>query len=147
MAITQKLTVDEVREYISDYAINNHLIDGEEFSDSFIALNMDLAIDEFNIVPPATGYRLDSFPSKAILMNGTLWKMFEGKAALFARNTMSYSDGGLQIPIEEKTEAYRALSGDFQAIFNAQVRSYKIHINMESGWGEVRSDQSMFPVW
>lgn len=147
MTAIQKLTIDEVREYISDYAQNNQLIDGEEFSDTFIALCMTLAVDEFNTIPPFTSYLLSSMPSKTILLKGTLWQMFDGKATLYARNTLSYSDGGLQIPIEEKAELYKGLASNFQASFRDQVRAMKTYLNMESGWGEVRSDMASFPIW
>jgi hypothetical protein len=144
---TQKLTVDEVREYLSDYVANNRLLDGEEFSDTFISICMSLAVDEYNMVPPFSSSTVVNFPSKSILMNGTLYKMFEGKAALYGRNTLTYSDGGLQIPVEEKCDMYRQLSSDFQNIFLGQVKPLKIHLNMESGWGTFSSDEAMFPIW
>jgi hypothetical protein len=147
MATIQILTVDEVREYLGDYAQNNRLIEGEEFSDTRVSLCMGLAVDEYNTNPPFTVYSTADFPSKSILLWGTLWKMFEGKAAEFARNTLSYSDGGVQIPIEEKAELYKTLANGFHQNFNDQMRILKTHVNMESGWGDVRGDASLFPIW
>lgn len=141
------LTVLEVREYLSDYTKNNHLLDGEEFSDTFITLSRDLAVDSWNGVPPFSSNDVSNFPSKGILLYGTLWHMFSGKAALLARNTMSYSDGGLQIPVEERAELYLTLAGQFQGMFAERVRALKTHQNMESGWGHVFSDEITFPLF
>lgn len=147
MTTLQILTVDEVREFIGDYTENNHLIEGEEFSDTRISLCISLAVSEFNSIPPFSAYDTSNFPSKPVLLWGTLWQMFEGKAAQFARNTLSYSDGGVQIPVEEKAELYKTLANGFHQNFNDQTRTLKTHINMESGWGDVRGDQSLFPIW
>lgn len=141
------LTVDQVREYISDYPSENLLLDKQEFSDTFIELSMDLAVSEYNLVTPRSNYSEESFPSKSLLMLGTLWQMYMGRSALMARNHMSYTDGGLQIPIEEKFELYRNLADSYGAQFQAASAKLKASMNMESGWGEVRSDEAMFPIW
>lgn len=141
------LTVDEVREFVSDYAVNNYLIDGEEFTNTFITLCMTLAVDAFNTMTPASRYSESTFPSKAIFLYGTLWQMYSAKATLLARNTMNYSDGGLQIPIEERAQLYQGLAQQFQTQFQDAAQKLKIQINMESGWGGISSDEIMFPVW
>jgi len=143
----QLLTVQEVREFISDYAPNNYLIDGEEMSDTYIALCMTLGVDSYNSFPPRSGLGIQNFPSKSVLLWGTLWHMYLGKAALLARNHMSYSDGGLQIPIEERMQLYQSLAGQYEASFKSSAMDLKKHLNMESGWGYVSSDESIFPVW
>lgn len=143
----QVLTAQEVREYISDYAVNNYLIEGEEMSDTFIELCMTLAADSFNSIPPIGNVGVQNFPSKAVLLWGTLWHCYDGKALLLARNTMQYSDGGLQIPIEERAELYRQLAANFQQQFTESASKLKIQLNMESGWGEVRSDLAVMPIW
>lgn len=147
MSKLEVLSVLEIREFVSDYAPNNYLIEGEEFSDTFISLCRDLAVDEWNRIPPASRADVVTFPSKALLLYGTLWKMYDGKAALLARNTMSYSDGGLQIPIEERAELYRGLAQGYQAQFMDGARALKISVNMESGWASVSSDEASFPLW
>lgn len=141
------LSVDEVRDYVTDYPEANLLLDNEQFSNSFIQLCMSLAVDEFNNMPPRSGWTLDTFTFKNILLQGTLWQMFQGKSALAARNTLSYTDGGLQVPVEEKYELYSALAATHKAIFTDSASRLKIHLNMESGWGSVISDESMFPIW
>jgi hypothetical protein len=146
-SIPQVLTPQEVREYTSDYKVNNYLIDGEEMTDTYISLCMTFAVDSFNSIPPIGNMGLQNFPSKAILLWGTLWHAYLGKALLLARNTMEYSDGGLQIPIEERAQLYQGLAAGFQTQFEESAKSLKIQLNMESGWGEVRSDLAVMPIW
>lgn len=141
------LSVDEVRAFVTDYAPDNLLIEGEEFTDAFITLCMDLAVDSYNTITPFSSYNLNTFPSKSLLLYGTCWHMFEGKAALLARNTMNYSDGGLQIPIEERFELYKNLANSFNQNFSDKGKALKINANMEAGWGGVRSDLSYLPLW
>lgn len=147
MSAVELLSVLEVREFVSDYAPNNYLLSGEEFSDTFITLCRSLAVDEWNTIPPFSRNDLTNFPSKSILLYGTIWKAFEGKAALLARNTMSFSDGGLQVPIEERSELYRGLAQQFQTNFTNAATKLKIQINMEAGWSEISSDYACMPSW
>jgi hypothetical protein len=147
MSVNQILTPQEVREYTSDYAVNNYLIEGEEMTDTFISLSMTLAVDSFNTIPPIGAVGIQNFPFKSVLLWGTLWHAYLGKALLLARNTMNYSDGGLQIPIEERSQLYQSLAAGFQQQFTEAATKLKIQLNMESGWGEVRSDLSLMPTW
>ncbi len=141
------LSIAEVREFVSDYAPNNYLIEGEEFTDAFIHLCRDLSIDEWNTIPPFSKVTLSTFPSKSALLYGTLWKMFDGRAALLARNTMSYSDAGVSIAIEERSELYRGLASGFRDSFQSSAKSLKQHLNLEEGWGSVSSEYATFPLW
>lgn len=141
------LEVDEVKLYIQDISSKNHLLDGEEFPDIQIELARELAINEFNLVPPLSSFDKVTFPNKALLMSGTLYKLFAGQAALLFRNHMNYTDGGITIPVEERGQLYQSLAGMYQADFTSGARSLKTYLNIESGWGEVGSDYINFPAW
>jgi hypothetical protein len=147
MSLQQVLTPQEIREYTSDYGQNNYLIEGEEMSDTFISLCMTFAVEAFNSITPIGNVGVQNFPSKAILLWGTLWFCYDGKALLLARNTMEYSDGGLNIPIEERAQLYKTLAAGFQSQFMESATKLKIQQNMEQGFGEVRSDLSLQPNW
>lgn len=146
---TPVVSPDEVREFIADYVENNHLLDTVEFSDTRISLATELAVSEFNMLPPVGGVSVSTFlrAGKSLLMSGILWKLFEGQMALLARNTMSYSDGGISLPIEERMQLYQAMAAQFQQSFMSSAPRIKQYLNIESGWGEVSSDQANFPVW
>ena len=137
----------EVREFISDKEENNRLLDGIEFSDTQIDIAMDVAVSKFDMLIPLSNNSKYTFPNKSILMYGTLTSLYEGAAALLARNTMSYSDGGLQIPVEERMQLYTALAQMYGSAFTQMSTSYKLQTNIESGWGGVSSDYSTLPIW
>lgn len=142
------LTAQEIREYLQDYPEQNLLLDKSEFSDTFIELCMDLATSEYNQIPPiAIKAILSNFPNKGLLLYGTCYFMFQGRAALAARNNLTYSDGGLQIPVEEKFELYSQLAANFGQLFREATQRYKASANMEAGWGHVFSDERNFPLW
>jgi hypothetical protein len=82
------LSIAEITEYLRDKAENNYLLSTAEFSSAVIAVAIDLAISEYNTMPPLSAETIVTFPSKAILMSGTLYKLFLGQSALLARNTM-----------------------------------------------------------
>jgi len=144
MAILSPL---EVREFISDKVDKNHLLEGEEVSAPMINLCMELAISEFNNTAPTSMYTIDTFPFKALLLSGTLYKIYSGLSALVARNNFSYSDGGLQIPLEERFQLYQSLAAMYEADFTSSMTKVKIHQNMVDGWGGVSSDYASMPIW
>ena len=141
------LSIDDVRTYIQDRAPNNHLLDGVEFPDEMIMLAMDLAINEYNAITPTSGETLATFQSKSLLMSGTLYKLFQGQAALLFRNHLSYVDGNLSIPVEERGQFYQSLASMYQQDFISSATKFKIQDNIENGWGQVRSDYAAFPLW
>lgn len=139
------LTPDQVRLYIRDHVDYNRLIDEQEFTDERIVFARDLTLDMFNVLPPLTFYSLAEFPNRYILLMGTLHNLYLGEAAMAARNQMSYSDGGLSIPIEERFEYYNNLAAQYGTQFSQLAQQFKIHKNIEDGWGEVGSDFARFP--
>lgn len=141
------ITPEDLREYIQDRLESNHLLDDNEFSVTRLNLAIELAISEFNGMTPLSSYDLYTFPNKALLVNGALYKAFFGQAALLARNTMEYSDGGLQIPVEERMALYTNLAQLLQEEFRTSARAWKIQDNIESGWGGISSDYARFPIW
>ena len=144
---TQVLTAEEVSTFLRDRVENNHLLDTVEFPPTIINLAIELAISEFNSIPPMSQHNLLDFPSKSILLSGTLYKMFSGQCALMARNHMEYSDGGLTIPVEERFQLYTALAGMYQSDFQNSARAIKTQMNLDSGWGGVSSAYGYLPIW
>lgn len=141
------LSPEEVREHIADKVENNYLLDGVEFTNTRIDIAMQIAIDKFNLLPPVGSVNSYTFPNKSLLMYGTLAALFEGQAALMARNTMSYSDGGISIPVEERMGLYQQLAVMYGQAFDSMSRGLKIQRNIEDGWGGVSSDYANFPTW
>lgn len=141
------LTTTDVRTFLMDSPDQNFLLDAQEFSDPYITLCMGLAISSFNAITPVSSYTDTNFPNRMVWLYGTCWQMFAGRAALAARNQLSYSDGGLQIPVEEKYELYAGLSASFGAQFKEMAQRMKIQDNIDNGWSSVGGDESFFPTW
>jgi len=141
------LTTQMVRDYLADSKENNHLLDDIEFSDARIRLAIELALSDFNAMPPKSVFQALDFPYMATLLDGTCYHIFRGQMALAARNTMSYSDGGIDIPIEERFPYYTQMMQMFGEQFKASAAREKIQLNLESGWDSVSSDYSTFPAW
>ena len=139
------ITPDQVRLYIRDQIEYNRLLDELEFTDERIVFARDMALDMYNVMSPVTSYSLPEFPNRYLLLIGTLHNLFQGEAAMAARNQMSYSDGGLTIPIEERFEYYMNLANLYGAQFKEAAQQLKIHKNIEDGWGSVGSDFARFP--
>jgi hypothetical protein len=147
MAIAQILTTAEVREFLGDYQPNNYLLNSVEFTDTRITLCMELAVSAFNAVTPLSKVSLSNFPSKGLLLDGTMWKLMAGMAQQLSRNTMEYSDGGITVPIEERFNLYNQQAAQYQEQFLADSKTLKIQMNLDNGWGFVQSDEAFFPIW
>jgi hypothetical protein len=141
------LTPEDVREHIKDKAEANHLLDGVEFDNTRIDLAMQVAMDKFNMIIPISMVNIYTFPNKTLLMYGTIASLFEGQCALLARNHMSYSDGGINIPIEERMQLYQSLAVAYGQSFDMSSRAIKLQRNIEDGWGIVDSDYARMPIW
>lgn len=143
------ISPERIRAYISDSIDANLLLDRVQFTDARIEEAKMATMSFINITPPLTSYDWTGLPDAVdiISLYGTLFNLFLGESALAARNQMSYSDGGLTIPIEERFQYWVELSSRYEAMFKSMLKDWKIAVNMESGWGEVRSDFARFPYY
>lgn len=141
------ITTQEIRDYLADSPENNHLIDGLEFTDARINMAKRLAVDSYNTLPPVRLKTTADAISDTLMLYGALWHLYTGQTALAARNQMSYSDGGLTIPVEERYQFYVQMSQMYEQQFKTMAKEAKISSNMENAWGEVVTDYASFPIW
>src|SRR5258708_5945987 len=95
--------VQMIRNYMRDHAELNRLIQGVEHSDRLIAWAVIDAIDDYNSTPPLTRVGLTNFPSMSILRLGTVINLLESVGLLMTRNQISFSNGGIQVGVSDKT--------------------------------------------
>ena len=150
--VKEKLTPERVREYVRDFVDVNYLLDNEiQFTDKRIMNAMDFAIDEMNAIPPISNMSLENMPSntRTMLLYGVFKHLFLGEAGKAARNQMSYNDGGLNVPIEERYQYWMKLSEQCGRYFHQSVKQWKVGSNLDSrsSWGSVGSDFANFPYW
>lgn len=124
-----------VRAYMRDYPELNRLIKGEEHSDRLIAWAVIDAMDDFNSTPPMTNYQLHNFPSKHILLRGTVISLLESIGLLMTRNHITFSDGGIQVGVSDKTPLIQAWIQLLTNKYEEKKQRLKIALNIEGGWG------------
>lgn len=141
------ITPDYVRLFIRDNIEYNKLLDELQFDDERISQATDLAIDKFNLMTPFSNYIESTFPNRSLLLLGTLEQLFLGEAAAAARNELTYSDGGLTVPLEERFQYYTALAQTYGQQFQQMGQQLKIQLNMEEGYSMVQSDFAWLPYY
>jgi len=127
--------VQVVRNFLRDKPELNRLIQGEEHSDRLIAWAVIDAIDDYNTTPPFSGHSFGDFPSKSLLLRGTTINLLESVGLLMTRNSLPFSDGGIQVNLNEKTPLIQSWISLFANRYEAKKREMKIAINLENGWG------------
>lgn len=141
------ITPDYVRMYVRDHVEYNKLLDELQFSDERISQCKELAIDHFNLYTPISSYTEANFPSKTLLLLGILWHLFLGESAAAARNELTYSDGGLTVPLEERFQYYNNLAQTYGQQFTTSSQQVKIQLNLDDGYGMVGSDFAWLPIY
>lgn len=127
--------VGVVRAFMRDYPELNRLIKGEEHSDRLIAWAIIDTLEDFNTTPPMTGYGLSSFPSKHLLLRGTVISLLESVGLLMTRNHLTFSDGGIQVGVSDKTPLIQSWLQMFTNKYEQKKTQLKIALNIEGGWG------------
>lgn len=128
--------VSTVRAFMRDYPELNRLIKGEEHSDRLIAWAVLDALNDFNTTPPLiTGFGLQNFPSPHILLRGTVISLLESLGMLMTRNHLTFSDGGIQVGISDKTPLIMNWIQLFTNKYEEKKKQLKIALNIEGGWG------------
>lgn len=124
-----------VRQFMRDYPELNRLIQGEEHSNRMISWAILDALDDFNTTPPITQLQLTSFPSRYLLLRGTVISLLESLGMLMTRNQLTFSDGGIQVGISDKTNLLMNWIQMFTNKYEQKKKELKIAMNIESGWG------------
>jgi hypothetical protein len=125
----------QVRSFLRDYAELNRLIAGEESSNRQIVWAIFDALDDFNTSPPFTFFDLSGFPSKSLLVRGTVISLLESIGLLQTRNHLSFSDGGLQVGVSDKTPFIQSWIQLFRNSYEEKKMRLKTAYNIESAWG------------
>jgi len=124
-----------VRAYMRDYPELNRLIKGEEHSDRLIAFAAMDSLDDFNSTPPMTQYQFTNFPSKYLLLRGTVITLLESIGLLMTRNHLNFSDGGIQVGVSDKTPLIQSWIQLFTNKYEQKKDRLKVALNIEGGWG------------
>ena len=127
--------VQQVRTFIRDYPQLNRLIAGEESSNRQIMWAILDALDDFNTTPPFTRHTLYSFPSRSLLVRATVITLLESVGLLQTRNHLQFSDGGIQVGINDKTPFIQSWIQLFRNVYEEKKLKLKVAYNIENAWG------------
>lgn len=152
MAITldilKEKLINQVRIYLSDFPYYNRLIGDEENERDTIELAIDMSIDRFNNAEvPRTGFDFSNFPSLVIMIYGAVLELLQMKGILYSRNRLNYSDGGIQVAINDKATEYMQWARAMQQTYDRLVMDKKKELNAAACWGGIASEYASVDYW
>lgn len=107
MSDSMRSFVQTVRLYLRDFEELNRLIAGEESTDRMIAWAVLDALSNFNGTPPFIGKAslddLLALDQQHLLLRMTVEALIESVGLLQTRNHINYSDGGINVGVNDKT--------------------------------------------
>lgn len=127
--------VQTIRTYLRDYPELNRLVAGVESSNRQIVWAIYDTLDDFNSSPPFTRFQLGDFPSRSLLVRGAVCSLLESIGLLQTRNQLSFSDGGIQVGINDKTQFIQSWLGLLRGSYEEKKMRIKIAHNIETAWG------------
>ncbi len=134
--------VQVVRDYMRDHAQLNRLIAGQETNDRMIAWAVLDAISVFNGTPHFTSLSLEELLSRnqhALLLRLTVITIVESVGLLQTRNHINYSNGGLNVGVNDKTPLLLQWLQYFKASTMDLMQRVKVALNIEGILGPSNS--------
>lgn len=134
--------IQMVRLFTRDFAELNRLIKGEESTDRMIAWAVLDALSNFNGTPHFTSLSLEDLLSKQqhyLLLRMTVEALVESVGLLQTRNHINYSNGGINVGVNDKTPMLMNWLQYFRATTAQKVQQVKVAINIEGILGPSNS--------
>jgi hypothetical protein len=125
-----------LRLFMRDFPELNRLIEGYESNDRLLAWAILDCLDDFSNTPPWTGrYSPDNFPYPSLLIRGAAINILESVGLLQTRNQLTFSDGGIQVGVSNKTPLIMNWINLFRQSYERKKKEWKIAENIRQGWG------------
>lgn len=107
MSPVMQAFVQTIRLFMRDHPQLNRLVKGEESSDRMVAWAVVDALSDFNGTPPLIGtFRLEDLimrNQQALLTRMVTCSLLESVGLLQTRNHINYSNGGINVGVNDKT--------------------------------------------
>ncbi len=126
--------VQAVRLYMRDFAELNRLVSGEESSDRMIAWAATDALADFNGTPHFTSLGFDDLfqrNQQALLLRMTVCSLIESVGLLQTRNHINYSNGGVNVGVNDKTPLLMNWLQYYKAFTEQMKQRVKVALNIE----------------
>jgi hypothetical protein len=124
-----------VRAYMRDMPELNRLIAGEETGDRFIAWAVLDAMSRFNGTPHFTNYAFEdllAYNQHYLLLRMTVETIIESVGLLQTRNHINYSNGGINVGVNDKTPLLMSWLQLFSARNEQMITRTKVALNIGS---------------
>jgi hypothetical protein len=142
MTPAMKAFVSMTRLAVRDFPELNRLVAGEESSDRFVAWAVLDAISRFNGTPHFTMFSLEDllFRNQAhLLTRMTIESLLESIGLLQTRNHINYSNGGVNVGVNDKTPLIMNWLQYFKSTTEQRLQQVKVALNIESILGPSNS--------
>ncbi len=133
MSPAMRAFVQQVRLAIRDFEELNRLVRGEESSDRMIGWATLDAISRFNGTPHFTNFRLEDLIQQNqmhLLTRMTIESLLESVGLLQTRNHINYSNGGINVGVNDKTPLIMNWLQYFKATTEQRLQHVKVAINI-----------------
>ena len=132
-------TIQEVRDYLTDFPWNNFKFEDEFFSDDDIKLSTKWAGERFLAMPPKDNVGIAEVP-KYICLTGIIAQLFKRK---YISATINYNPGitenGINIPEGEDAGIFEKLHLNFDDQFQREGIAFKQNRNVTKSLTSIRS--------
>lgn len=133
MTPVMRAYVQQVRLAIRDFGELNRLVAGEESSDRMIGWATLDAISRFNGTPHFTSFGLEDLLNQQqmyLLTRMTIESLLESIGLLQTRNHINYSNGGINVGVNDKTPLIMNWLQYFKATTEQRLTQVKVAINI-----------------
>lgn len=125
-----------VRAKMRDYPELNRLTAGRETSDREIAMALLMTVDDYNNTPPLLDViGLVAYPSKDLLVQGTIIQILTSVGILRTRNQISYTDGQGGMQVSENAREYQGWLNMLTSTYEQKKFRLKQAINLNDALG------------
>jgi len=126
--------VASVRLYMRDFPELNRIVAGEESSDRMIMWSVLDAVADFNGTPHFTNVSLEELLTRnqhALMRRMTVISLIESVGLLQTRNHINYSNGGINVGVNDKTPLLMNWLQYFKEYTDQLKQRVKVALNIE----------------
>lgn len=126
------MEINSVRSQFADLCGNdNKMLDGLEIGVGDIAEAVERCLQQWVATAPRTSkYYGDTFPYPELLRNGVLSMLIQSICTLLDRNRLAYQAEGVAVDIEKRTEYYKQLRAEYNALWRTGMMQMKNEENV-----------------
>lgn len=123
-----------IRGYLRDFPELNRLLAGEETGDRFMAWAILDAMSRFNGTPHLTSYSFEDllqYQQHYLLLRMAVETVLESVGLLQTRNHINYSNGGINVGVNDKTPLIQSWLQMFSARNDQMITRVKVALNIQ----------------